>query len=115
MGPQVECPSNPANLKPVEDVAGTKIDVAFLGSCTNARIEDLRIAAKLLRGEKVAPGVRFQITPASQIIYRQALKEGLVEIFMDAGATFTSSTCGPCFGGRIGAVAGGAGWLSTTE
>src|SRR5256885_14122451 len=84
MGPQVACPSNPANLKPVEDVAGTKIDVAFLGSCTNARIEDLRIAAKLLRGEKVAPGVRFQITPASQIIYRQALQEGLLGGFMDA-------------------------------
>src|SRR5439155_1163855 len=62
MGPQVACPSNPANLKPVEEVEGTKIDVAFLGSCTNARIEDLRIAAELLRGEKVAPGVRFQIT-----------------------------------------------------
>src|SRR6266513_691555 len=94
MGPQVACPSNPANLKPVEDVEGTKIDVAFLGSCTNARIEDLRIAAGLLKGERVARGVRFQITPASQIIYRQALKEGLIEIFMDAGATFTSSTCG---------------------
>src|SRR5207249_6824206 len=65
MGPQGACPSNPANLKPVEDVAGTKINVAFLGSCTNARIEDLRIAAVLLRGERVAPGVRFQITPVS--------------------------------------------------
>src|SRR5438046_6167809 len=108
MGPQVACPSNPANLKPVEDVEGTKIDVAFLGSCTNARIEDLRIAAGLLKGERVARGVRFQITPASQIIYRQALKEGLIEIFMDAGATFTSSTCGPCFGGHLGTLAGHA-------
>src|SRR5256712_13542839 len=106
MGPQVECPSNPANLKPVEDVAGTKIDVAFLGSCTNARIEDLRIAAKLLKGERVAPGVRFQITPASQMIYRQALKEGLVAIFMDAGGTLTSSAGGPCFAGWPGARAG---------
>src|SRR2546428_11154602 len=112
MGPQVECPSTPANLKAVEDVAGTRIDVAFLGSCTNARIEALRIAAKLLKGEKVAPGVRFQITPASQMIYRQALKEGLVDIFMDAGATFTSSTCGPCFGGHMGTLAGGGGWIS---
>src|SRR5438445_6369831 len=106
MGPQVACPSNPANLTPVEDVEGTKIDVAFLGSCTNARIEDLRIAAGLLKGERVARGVRFQITPASQIIYRQALKEGLIEIFMDAGATFTSSTCGPCFGGHRATLAG---------
>ncbi len=115
MGPQVACPSNPANLKPVEDVEGTKIDVAFLGSCTNARIEDLRIAAELLRGEKVAPGVRFQITPASQIIYRQALKEGLVEVFMDAGATFTSSTCGPCFGGHMGTLAGDEVCISSTN
>ena len=115
MGPQVACPSNPANLKPVEDVAGTKIDVAFLGSCTNARIEDLRIAAKLLMGEKVAPGVRFQITPASQRIYRQALKEGLVEVFMDAGATFTSSTCGPCFGGHMGTLAGDEVCISSTN
>jgi len=115
MGPQVACPSNPANLKPVEEVEGTKIDVAFLGSCTNARIEDLRIAADLLRGEKVAPGVRFQITPASQIIYRQALREGLVEIFMDAGATFTSSTCGPCFGGHLGTLAGDEVCISSTN
>ena len=115
MGPQVACPSNPANLKPVEDVAGTKIDVAFLGSCTNARIEDLRIAAKLLKGEKVAPGVRFQITPASQMIYRQALKEGLVDIFMDAGAMFTSSTCGPCFGGHMGTLAGDEVCISSTN
>src|SRR5467141_4788336 len=115
MGPQVACPSNPANLKPVEDVEGTKIDVAFLGSCTNARIEDLRIAAELLKGEKIAPGVRFQITPASQIIYRQALKEGLVEIFLDAGATFTSSTCGPCFGGHLGTLAGDEVCISSTN
>jgi 3-isopropylmalate/(R)-2-methylmalate dehydratase large subunit len=115
MGPQVACPSNPANLKPVEEVEGTKIDVAFLGSCTNARIEDLRIAAELLKGEKIAPGVRFQITPASQIIYRQALKEGLVEIFLDAGATFTSSTCGPCFGGHLGTLAGDEVCISSTN
>jgi 3-isopropylmalate/(R)-2-methylmalate dehydratase large subunit len=115
MGPQVACPSNPANLKAVEDVEGTKIDVAFLGSCTNARIEDLRIAAQLLKGEKVAPGVRFQITPASQIIYRQALKEGLIEVFLDAGATFTSSTCGPCFGGHLGTLAGDEVCISSTN
>ncbi|HEY7588673.1 MAG TPA: 3-isopropylmalate dehydratase large subunit [Thermoplasmata archaeon] len=104
MGPQVACPSNPANVKPVEDVAGTRIDMAFLGSCTNARIEDLRAAAELLKGEKVAPRVRMIVTPASQAIYRQAMREGLAEIFMDAGATFTSSTCGPCFGGHMGVL-----------
>src|SRR3989442_7981150 len=108
MGPQVACPANPANVKPVGDVAGTKVDVAFLGSCTNARIEDLRIAAEFLKGEKIAPGVRLQVTPASQRIYRQAMDEGLADIFMDAGGTFTSSTCGPCFGGQIGGFAGHA-------
>ena len=105
MGPQVACPNNPANVKPIEDVAGTKIDVAFVGSCTNARIEDLRATAEILKGEKVSPRVRMIITPASQAIYRMAMKEGLVDVFMDAGATFTSSTCGPCFGGHMGVLA----------
>ncbi len=105
MGPQVACPNNPANVKPVGEVAGAKIDMAFLGSCTNARIEDLRAAAELLKGEKVASHVRMIVTPASQAIYRQALREGLAEIFLEAGATFTSSTCGPCFGGHMGVLA----------
>ena len=105
MGPQVACPNNPANVKPIEDVAGTKIDMAFLGSCTNARIEDLRAAAELLKGEKVASHVRMIVTPASQAIFRQAVKEGLAEVFLEAGATFTSSTCGPCFGGHMGVLA----------
>jgi len=115
MSPQVACPSNPANVKPVEDVAGTKVDVAFLGSCTNARIEDLRIVAEMMKGEKVAPGVRFQVTPASQRIYRQAMKEGLVDVFLDAGGTFTSSTCGPCFGGHLGVLAGDEVCISSTN
>jgi 3-isopropylmalate/(R)-2-methylmalate dehydratase large subunit len=115
MGPQVACPSNPANVKPVEDVAGTKVDVAFLGSCTNARIEDLRIVAEMLKGEKVAPGLRFQVTPASQRIFRQAMQEGLVEVFLDAGGTFTSSTCGPCFGGHMGTLAPGEVCISSTN
>ncbi len=105
MGPQVACPNNPANVKPVGEVAGAKIDMAFLGSCTNARIEDLRAAAELMKGEKVAAHVRMIVTPASQAIYRQALREGLAEIFLEAGATFTSSTCGPCFGGHMGVLA----------
>ncbi|HYM38757.1 MAG TPA: 3-isopropylmalate dehydratase large subunit [Thermoplasmata archaeon] len=104
MGPQVACPNNPANVKPVEEVAGAKIDMAFLGSCTNARIEDLRAAAEIMRGEKVATRVRMIVTPASQAIYRQAIKERLADVFLDAGATFTSSTCGPCFGGHMGVL-----------
>lgn len=105
MGPQVACPNNPANVKPIEDVVGTKIDMAFVGSCTNARIQDLRATAEILKGEKVAPRVRMIVTPASQAIYRQAMKEGLAQIFLDAGATFTSSTCGACFGGHMGVLA----------
>ncbi len=105
MGPQVACPNNPANVRPIEEVAGTKIDMAFVGSCTNARIQDLRATAEILAGEKVAPRVRMIVTPASQAIYRQAVKEGLAEIFLEAGATFTSSTCGACFGGHMGVLA----------
>ncbi|MGQ0798368.1 MAG: 3-isopropylmalate dehydratase large subunit [Methanobacteriota archaeon] len=105
MGPQVACPDNPANVKPIEDVLGTKIDMAFVGSCTNARIQDLRATAEILRGEKIAPRVRMIVTPASQGIYRQAVKEGLADVFLEAGATFTSSTCGPCFGGHLGVLA----------
>jgi len=115
MGPQVACPSNPANVKAVEEVVGTKVDVAFLGSCTNARIEDLRIAAELLEGERVSPKVRFLITPASQRIYKQAVKEGLAYTFLDAGATFTSSTCGPCFGGHMGTLAAKEVCISSTN
>ncbi len=115
MGPQVACPNNPANVKPVEEVAGQKIDMAFLGSCTNARIEDLRAAAEIMKGETVAPHVRMIVTPASQAIYRQALKEGLAEVFLDAGATFTSSTCGPCFGGHMGVLAAKEVCISSTN
>ncbi len=115
MGPQVACPNSPANVKPVEAVAGTKIDVAFLGSCTNARLEDLRAAAELLRHERLAPGLRMIVSPASQLIYRAALKEGIAEVFTDAGATFTSSTCGPCFGGHMGVLAPGEVCLSTSN
>ena len=115
MGPQVACPDNPANVQPVEEVAGTKIDLAFLGSCTNARIQDLRAAAELMKAERIAPHVRMIVTPASQAIYRQAMKEGLVETFLDAGATFTSSTCGPCFGGHMGVLAAKEVCISSTN
>ena len=115
MGPQVACPSNPANVKAVEEVSGTKVDVAFLGSCTNARIEDLRIAAELLDGEHVAAKVRFLITPASQRIYKEAVKEGLASKFLDAGATFIASTCGPCFGGHMGTLASKEVCISSTN
>ncbi len=115
MGPQVACPENPGNVRPVEEVAGTSVDVAFLGSCTNARIEDLRAAAEIMKGEKLASGVRMIVSPASQSIYRQALKEGLADIFADGGATFTNSTCGPCFGGHLGVLAPGEVCISSSN
>jgi homoaconitate hydratase family protein len=105
MGPQVALPERPSNVQPVEEVAGTKLHMAFLGSCTSARIEDLRAAAEIMRGGRLAPGMRMIVSPASQKIYRQALEEGLAGVFTDAGATFANSTCGPCFGGHLGVLA----------
>ncbi|MFQ6012296.1 MAG: aconitase/3-isopropylmalate dehydratase large subunit family protein [Thermoplasmata archaeon] len=105
MGPQVAVPEKPSNVKPVEAVAGTKVEVSFLGSCTSARIEDLRAAAEIMRGEHLAPGMRMIVSPASQRIYRQSVEEGLTQVFTEAGATFANSTCGPCFGGHLGVLA----------
>jgi 3-isopropylmalate/(R)-2-methylmalate dehydratase large subunit len=102
--PQVACPYSPDNVRPLAEVARehVRIDQAFLGSCTNARMEDLREAAAIFRGEKVAPGVRFIVSPASTQIYQQCLKEGLVELFTEGGAVFTNSSCSACFGGNMG-------------
>ncbi len=102
--PQVACPYSPDNVRPLADVARehVHIDQAFLGSCTNARMEDLRQAAEIFRGEKVAPGVRFIVSPASTSIYRECLKEGLIDLFVEGGAVFTNSSCSACFGGNMG-------------
>lgn len=107
MPPMVACPFSPDNVRPLPDVVRehVKIDQAFLGSCTNARIEDLREGASVMRGRKVAPGVRFIVSPASTKIYEQCLKEGLVELFTEAGAVFTNSSCSACFGGNMGILA----------
>ncbi len=102
--PQVACPYSPDHVRPLADVARehVRIDQAFLGSCTNARMEDLREAAAIFRGEKVASGVRFIVSPASTRIYQECLKEGLVELFTEGGAVFTNSSCSACFGGNMG-------------
>jgi 3-isopropylmalate/(R)-2-methylmalate dehydratase large subunit len=92
-----------------------KIDQAFLGSCTNGRMEDLRIAAQILKNERVHPDVRLIITPASQEIYLQAMQEGLLEIFVKAGGTITSPTCGICFGGHSGLLAPGEVCISSSN
>ena len=104
MEPQVAQPNLPDKVAGVSQVKGAKVHSAFLGSCTNGRIEDLRIAAKIIKGRKVAKGLRFMVIPATQNIYRQALKEGLIDIFMEADAVVSTATCGPCLGGHMGVL-----------
>ncbi|MEM1563503.1 MAG: homoaconitase large subunit [Candidatus Bathyarchaeia archaeon] len=103
--PQVACPSSVDNVKAVSEVEGTPIDQAFIGSCTNGRIEDLKLAAKIVKGKKIKEGVRFIVAPASCEIYLQALKEGLLETLAKAGACICNPTCGACFGGHMGLLA----------
>ena len=113
--PMVAKPSNPGNTAHIEEVEGIKIDQAFLGSCTNGRMEDLRIAAKILKGNKIHPKVRMIITPASKEIYLQALNEGLLEIFIRANAIVTNSTCGACIGGHLGVLGPSEVCISSTN
>jgi 3-isopropylmalate/(R)-2-methylmalate dehydratase large subunit len=96
-------------------VSGISIDQAFLGSCTNCRIEDIRIAASILKDHRIADNVRLIVNPASMKIYRQAMKEGLFDIFLDAGAIIDGPTCGPCGGGGKGLLAAGERCISTTN
>ena len=113
--PQVAFPSLPENVHPVEAAENIPIDQVIIGSCTNGRISDLRIAAEILQGKKVHPEVRLIIFPATQETYLQALKEGLIEIFIEAGAAVSTPTCGPCLGGHMGILAEGERALSTTN
>jgi len=115
MSPQVSLPHLPENAKPVEEVSGTKIDQVVIGSCTNGRITDLREAAEILAGKKVHRDVRLIVIPATQEVYRIALEEGLVKIFIEAEAAFSTPTCGPCLGGHMGVLAEGERCLSTTN
>jgi 3-isopropylmalate/(R)-2-methylmalate dehydratase large subunit len=113
--PQVATPSLPSNAVPVTEVAGTPIDQAFLGSCTNGRLEDLSIAAQILKGKQVADGVRFIVNPASRTIYHMALEKGIISTLVKAGATIGPATCGACFGGHCGVLAPGEVCISTTN
>jgi 3-isopropylmalate/(R)-2-methylmalate dehydratase large subunit len=113
--PQVSLPHSPANAKPVSQVKDVKIDQSVIGSCTNGRIEDLRVAAGILKNHKVHPGVRCIVIPGTQQVYLDALKEGLIEIFVRAGAAFSTPTCGPCLGGHMGVLAEGERCVSTTN
>jgi len=112
--PVVACPSSVDNVKPASEV-DAPIEQAFIGSCTNGRIEDLRLAAKVMKGKTVKDGVRALVIPASQEVYMQAVKEGLVEIFSDSGALVCGSACGPCLGGHIGLLAAGETCVSTSN
>jgi 3-isopropylmalate/(R)-2-methylmalate dehydratase large subunit len=112
---QVAFPHLPSNTRPISQVGRIQIQQAVIGSCTNGRLEDLRIAAQILKGHKVARGVRLIVIPATQDIYRQALKEGLLEIFVDSGAVISTPTCGPCLGGHMGVLAEGERVVSTTN
>jgi 3-isopropylmalate/(R)-2-methylmalate dehydratase large subunit len=115
MEPQVACPSLVDNVKPVSEVGDVPIEQAFIGSCTNGRLEDLQLAAQVIKGRKVKDGVRALVIPASQEVWRQAMKEGLFEIFTDAGAIVCGSACGPCLGGHIGLLAAGESCVSSSN
>lgn len=112
--PTVAKPFSPANTVPASELDVT-IDQAYLGSCTNGRIEDLRAAAAILKGKKVSPDVRMIVVPASEKVLKQALEEGLISIFVDAGAFVCSATCGACLGGYLGVLAKGERCISTTN
>lgn len=113
--PQVALPHLPSNVKPVSEAKNINIDQVVIGSCTNGRISDLRTAAKVIKGKKVNPRVRLIVIPATQKIYLQAIKEGLVEIFVKAGGVFSTPTCGPCLGGHVGILTKGERALATTN
>jgi 3-isopropylmalate/(R)-2-methylmalate dehydratase large subunit len=113
--PQVAFPHLPSNVKPISKAGKVKIDQSLIGSCTNGRIEDLRIAAQILKKRKAAPNVRLIVVPATPAIYKQALKEGLIEIFMNADAIISPPSCGACLGGHMGILAEGERAIATTN
>ena len=113
--PQVAFPHLPSNVRGISRVGDVKIDQVIIGSCTNGRIEDLRIAAGILKGRKAAPYVRLIVMPATQAIYKMALREGLMEVFIDANAVIGPPTCGACLGGHMGVLASGERAVATTN
>jgi 3-isopropylmalate/(R)-2-methylmalate dehydratase large subunit len=113
--PTVSFPHLPENTKTIDEAAGVKMDQAVIGSCTNGRMEDMRTAAAILKGRKVAKGLRCIVIPATQQIYLDCLREGLLEIFIEAGAVVSTPTCGPCLGGYMGILGKGERAVSTTN
>lgn len=115
LDPTVAFPHLPENTKTVKESGDVAIDQVVIGSCTNGRIEDMRVAAKILEGRKVKKGIRCIVIPATQDIYLQAIEEGLTQIFVKAGAIVSTPTCGPCLGGYMGILAAGERAVSTTN
>ena len=113
--PTVSLPHLPSNTKPVSEVKGLPIDQVVIGSCTNGRISDMRVAASILKGRKVAEGVRCIVIPATQQVYKQCIAEGLMDIFLDANCAVSTPTCGPCLGGYMGILAAGERSISTSN
>jgi 3-isopropylmalate/(R)-2-methylmalate dehydratase large subunit len=113
--PQVAFPHLPSNTKAISQVGEIKLDQVVIGGCTNGRINDLRVAAGVLKGRKIHADLRCIILPGSQQVYLEALREGLIEIFIEAGAAVSTPTCGPCLGGHMGVLAAGERCLSTTN
>ena len=115
MEPLVAFPHLPSNVRPLSQVGEVKIDQAVIGSCTNGRLEDLQVAAQVLRGREVHPYVRCIVIPGTQAVYLEAVRQGLVETFVEAGAVVSTPTCGPCLGGHTGVLAAGERCVSTTN
>ena len=112
---QVAFPHLPSNTRPISKVGDVKVDQVVIGSCTNGRYSDLKVAAEIIKGKKVAKGVRLIVIPATPLIYRQAMKDGLLDIFMESEAVVSTPTCGPCLGGHMGILAEGERALTTTN
>ena len=115
LAPQVAVPHSVDNIKPVSEIEGTEVNQAFIGSCTNGRLEDLQSAAQILKGKKIDKNVRLIVIPASQEIYLNALNEGLIKTFMESNATIGNPNCGPCLGGHMGILAEGEACISTSN
>ncbi|MDC7247314.1 MAG: aconitase family protein, partial [Sphaerochaetaceae bacterium] len=113
--PTVAFPHLPDNTRTIDEVGKVKVDQVVIGSCTNGHISDLRVAAEILKGKKVAPGIRALVFPATQQIYLDAMEEGLLKIFVEAGVAVSTPTCGPCLGGHMGILAENERAIATTN